>query len=118
MSTTAKRIIVISALGDVDFTDEFAAPENTSSPCSVQILDLASGFNTITVPVGGAFQVTGLTIIPSSLAAAVILTLKGVTGDTGFRISSTAPTSLGISNPATIGITASGAVANMRFIWT
>jgi len=72
---------------------------------------LASGANTITVPAGA---VDGVVIVPPA-SNTVGLTLKGVTGDTGVRIS---PSSFSVvwfdptAVPASLVVTATAAVSS------
>lgn len=67
---------------------------------------LASGFNSVTVPAGAV----GVMITPPSNNA-FTLTMKGIIGDTGIKISMTTTSVFifdSVNLPATIGITASG----------
>lgn len=78
-----------------------------------QVLILASGTNTITLPTGtGMPTPTGCIIIPDS-ANAVALTLKGVAGDTGITLSLTKPTVLTFpaTPPASFVLTAASLFA-------
>lgn len=117
MSTISTRKIVISFVGDVNLNQSFPAAENDDSPADIDIVTLASGANTITVPSGGS-TVKGVTIIPPELNDQSI-TLKGVTGDTGIVLSKVDPTSLGFETaPATFVLTAGGSIVGLRLIWT
>lgn len=86
------------------YTITLSATDQTSD------VTLASGANTIPVP----STAVGVIIIPPA-AGAEVLTLKGVTGDTGLVISSTAPTLLSFTSgsaPANIVVNSSAAVAS------
>jgi hypothetical protein len=115
MSVSSNRSVLISMTGDIEFIQEFPATENTAAPGLVTNHTLASGNNTITVPTG--FTVKAATIVPQE-DNAVALTLKGVGGDTGIVISSTAPTSIGFETaPANFVINA-GAGVTVRIVWS
>lgn len=79
---------------------------SASNNLEVLTLTLASGFNSITVPVWSPV-VQGVIIAPA-VTNATSLTLKGVTGDTGIPLSLTLPNmfTFPASPPATIGLTA------------
>lgn len=75
---------------------------NFSSISSETLVNLQSGANTITVPTGCA----GCFIVPPT-GNAVVLTLKGVTGDTGIPIAVNGVTPLAFGTaPASFVITA------------
>lgn len=81
---------------------------NTDGYYEVLAVTLASGYNSIAVP----SWAIGVQIIPPSTNTEG-LTLKGATGDTGVPINVATPTGpivFPASPPATIGITAAGAV--------
>lgn len=114
MTVTANRTVVVNLTGDVELSDNFDAAENLASPGAVELLNLSSGFNTITVRP----TATAVTIIPPALNTTSI-TLKGVTGDTGIRIHNTDPTTIALhSTVTTIGLTAGAAITGVRFLWT
>ena len=81
---------------------------NSSNDYQTTAVTLSSGANTITIPSWAA----GVIIQPNT-SNAVALTLKGVTGDTGIAISSTAPTllSFAASPPSTFVITAASTLS-------
>jgi hypothetical protein len=116
MATTANRTITTSYTGDVVGTEANAAAANAASLGALTIQNLASGFNTITCPVGATL--TGVTIVPP-VGNTQTITLKGVTGDTGIALHKTDPTSLGLDSAVTsIGLTAGGTITGIRFFWT
>lgn len=117
MATTSTRKITLTFSGDVLGTQDAQAATNTSSAGSIEIKTLASGPNTITVPTGGTVP-TAVTIIPPT-ANTTLMTLKGVTGDTGIPIHKTDPTSLAIdATVATFCLTAAASITGVRFIWS
>ena len=96
---------------------------NQYSVIQAQTISLASGFNSLTIPVStGTTRIAAGVIIqmPSSNAQTAIL--KGVTGDTGIAISPTGITGP-ICFPATVtsasdfGITAGAAINGVRVWW-
>jgi hypothetical protein len=118
MATQSTRSNVITFTGDVTGTQTINAAANVASPGSIQILALASGANTITVPVATGITVTGVTIVPPA-GNTVAITLKGVTGDTGILLHETDPSTLAIDNTVTsFVLTAGAAVEGVRLFWT
>lgn len=85
-----------------------------------EVVDLANGFNSITIPVSATnVKATGVFILlPEGNTTAV--TVKGVTGDTGQVINPGGwvyicfPTT---SPPTALGITAGAAIAGVELIW-
>jgi hypothetical protein len=117
MAIASVRTVEVAYSGDVTLDDTHVA-NNATSPGMEELKTLASGANTITVPVVSGFAVTGVTIVPPA-GNAVALTLKGVTGDTGVRIHNTDPTSLGLDSAVvSFCLTAGSSVAGVRFYWT
>jgi len=117
MAVTSNRTCSVIFTGDLAATLPFSAAANASSPADVQILTLASGFNTITLPTGGS-SVKSATIVPPS-GNTQTLTLKGVTGDTGILLHKTDPTVVTFDTgaAATFGLTAGGTVTGLRIVW-
>lgn len=115
MAVTSRRTIGISFQGAVDAPGlSYAAAENSSSPGDIDLQNLASGVNTITKAIGAK----AATIIPPT-GNTVLITLKGVTGDTGVVIHPTDPTSIGLDATVTsFVLTAASAVTGIRIIWT
>lgn len=112
MSVASNRVLAITFSGDVEFSQLFLAHPNSISPGVNTTQALTSGNNTIAVP----DDATGVTIIPSSTNT-IVLTLKGVSGDTGIIIAPDAPTSLGLDGVASFVLNVSGDVS-VRFIFT
>lgn len=114
MAVSATRVTAVRFSGDVTLDQSLAAASNASSPGMVQLVNLASGFNSISVPSGA----TAATLVPPS-GNTQSLVLKGITGDTGLRIHNTDPTSLSLNSATTtIGITAGGTVTGLRIFWS
>jgi hypothetical protein len=113
--------VSVTFTGDVVGTDAFNAAANAVSPGQIQILSLSTGANTVTVPAisgpAGTVTPTACTLVPS-VGNTVVLTLKGVSGDTGIRLHNTDPSSLALdSSVATFVINASAAAA-VRALWS
>jgi len=117
MAVTSTRTTTIVYSGDVVGTQTVTAASNTVSPGSIEIINLVSGANTITVPTGGSTP-TAVTIHPPTANAASI-TLKGVTGDTGVQLHDTDPSTISLdSTVTTFVLTASAAVTGVRLYWS
>lgn len=117
MATAATRKITIGLSGDVSAQHVINAASNAASPGQVDLVTLASGFNSVSVPTGGSTPVS-VTIIPPT-GNATTLTLKGVTGDTGIAIHLTDPTTVAIASSVTaIGLTAGATITGVRLYWT
>ena len=117
MATTAKRSIKIVYSGDLQGTEDLDAANNAASPGETQLLTLASGLNTITVPTGGSTPTCCVVIPPTSNTTSI--TLKGVTGDTGIRLHNTDPTAIALhSSVTTFALTTGGAITGVRLMWT
>ena len=116
MATTATRKQVVTYTGDVTATETLSAAINTASPAQIQILNLLLGANTITPPTGGV-TIVAVTIRPPAGNTALI-TLKGVTGDTGVPLHKTDPTCLALDTTlTTFVLTAASAVTGLRLDW-
>lgn len=118
MAASSSRTITTTYTGDVTLGPQtHNAASNGASPATEQILNLASGANTITPP-GGGTTLAGVTIVPP-VGNTTGITLKGVSGDTGIVISKTDPTSLGLdSGVASFVLGASAGVTGLRLFWT
>lgn len=120
MSTAAAWTATLTFTGDDPATKTYTAASNATSPAADALVNLASGANTITVPVAAA--PTRLTIIPPS-GNTVLLTLKGVTGDTGIPLHKLDPTSVALdstaaTSAATFCLTAANTCNGVRIIWS
>lgn len=117
MAATATRKQIIGFSGDVSAQHIVAAASNSASPAQLEIKTLASGSNTITLPTGGS-TVVSCTIVPPS-GNTTAITLKGVTGDTGFRIHNTDPTTVTFHTTVTeFNLTAAAQITGVRLYWT
>ena len=102
--------------GDVELKEEFAASENAAAPGGVNVVSLASGNNTITVPAG--FTVKAVTIIPPA-SNTEFITLQGVNGDAGIPISPTEPTSIAFAaSPSSFVLLAGNTINGLRLVWS
>ncbi len=113
MAATATRSITVQFSGDIAAANTFAAANNASSPAEIDLVELASGANTITPPTGAK----AVTIVPPT-GNTVLLTLKGVTGDTGVVLHLTDPTSIGLNSAATTFVINAASTVNVRMIWS
>lgn len=117
MATTATRVTTITFTGDVNGAQAPAAASNAASPGQIQILTLTTGANTITPPTGGS-TVVACTIIPPA-GNTQLITLKGVSGDTGIPLHKTDPTTIAVDTTmSSFVLNAAGAVTGLRLIWS
>lgn len=115
MSVTSNRVTSVTFTGDLDLTVVENATANAASPGGIQSYNLASGNNTITLP---ATPVSA-TIIPPTDNTETI-TLKGISGDTGLKLSPTDPTVLAFDPnnlPASFLLVAGDTITGLRIIW-
>lgn len=115
MSVTAERQVNVQFSGEgYNANNSFAAASNSTSPAQQTYTNLSSGNNSVTVPTGA----TSVTIVPPA-GNTTSITLKGVNGDTGFRIHNTDPTSLALhSTTTTFVISAGSSITGVKLIWT
>ena len=117
MSVTSNRRVTIETDGDIVSSNTFEAAENDDSPGKTDVITLAAGDTTITVPNGGTTP-TGVTIFPPAGNATDII-LKGIAGDTGIILHHTDPTSLGIDDSvASFVLTVALDVVGVRLFWS
>jgi hypothetical protein len=91
----------ITGLADGTRTLSFSIPLPGAIDWASSVV-LQSGFNAFSIPTGA----TVVTIVPPS-GNTIALTLKGITGDTGFLIHKTYPSCIDLDSTATtLGITA------------
>jgi len=122
MAVTATRTITVvfsgsGSLTDVVGTEPFSAANNTTSIAKMDLVSLASGNNTITVPSVTGFSVVAVTIVPPP-GNTNLVTLKGVNGDTGFGIHKTDPTCLALdTSTSSFVLSAANTINGVRLIW-
>lgn len=118
MAVSSVRKITIDYSEDLVASFEFPAAENEDSPGVIQLIDLALGANTITVPTGGSTP-TGVTIIPPD-GNTVIITLKKVAGDIGIALGLTDPTSFSFDSTTftSFVLSAADVVEGLRLVWS
>lgn len=118
MSVTSSRRIVLGFSGDITANLNTAAADHATSPGEVITLTLASGANTITAPIISGIVVSSLTITPPS-ANTNLMTLKGVSGDTGVPLHLTDPTSIGLDTTfVSLVINAAAEIVGVRLVWS
>jgi hypothetical protein len=103
MAKTALVYLNIQITGD-EINPQNIVPEfvsNTASPAEALIVGLTNGATTFTPPSTARFAL----LVPISTAT-IAKTLKGVTGDTGYALSTNQPTLLALTTtPSTFVIT-------------
>jgi hypothetical protein len=118
MSVTSKRTIQVQLDGDISLGIIQSALDNIVSSGEVDIVTLSPGANTITAPVVSGLVVTGLTVIPPAGNISLI-TLKGVSGDTGIPLHLTDPVSLSLDTTFTsLVLNAAAQIVGVRLIWS
>jgi hypothetical protein len=118
MAITSSRIVQVSFGGDITSSIIQSALDNAVSPSEIVIQTLAIGANTITAPVVAGLVPTGLTIIPPAGNTSLI-TLKGVTGDTGVKLHDTDPTSIGLDEDfVSLVLNAEAQIVGVKLIWS
>lgn len=117
MSVTSNRSVGITFSGDEAASWTNSAAQNTSSPGMIQVVTLALGANTVTVPTGGTVPVACTILKPSGNTTSI--TLKGVTGDTGVRLHNTDPDTISI-DPSVVSfvLTAGASLVGVRLVWS
>ena len=117
MSVKSYRGVHVTFEGDHDSSTIYDADPNVASPGQHQVVTLASGANTITVPTGGTTPKAVTIVKPTGNTTSI--TFKGVTGDTGVRLHDTDPDSISLdSSVTTFCLTAGAELAGVRLIWT
>lgn len=116
MATTANWTATLVLSGDDTATKVHTAAANSASPAYDMFVNLSSGANTFAVP--GAGTTRRITILPPS-GNTVLITIKGITGDTGIPIHKTDPTSVALDTTfASIVLNAANTINNVRIIWS
>lgn len=113
MSISSNRRIINEFTGDVTLTAINAAGENDSAPGQISSPSLVSGNNTITPP----FDSEGVTIVMPNNNT-ILVTLKGVNGDTGIALHLTDPTSLGLNSTSTFVLNCANDLTGVLLIWS
>lgn len=118
MAITSDRSIRVQFASDLILDKVFAAAQNTVSIGKCELVALASGANTITVPTSGSNLPKAVTIIPPT-GNTTSITFKGVSGDTGVRLHDTDPSSISLhSSVTTFVLTAGGTINNVQLVWS
>lgn len=113
MAVTSNRSIIITQQDDVEYSQTFEAETNPAGSGQNQVVTLASGNNTITVP----DDAIGVTIIPPT-SNAVVITLKGVNADTGISLALNSPTSIGLNEVTSFVLNAASEIEGVRLIYS
>lgn len=118
MATASTRSTSLQYSGDLEAGYNISAAANPASPGIMNIVDLSSGANTITVPTAGSSIPSAVTIVPPE-GNEQTLTLKGITGDTGIRLHDTDPTTIALDESVTsFVLTAGAAIEGVRLYWS
>lgn len=118
MATTAVFTGTLTFTGDTQQTQDISASPNQASPANEQLVNLSIGANAFPVPVGGGTVPTRVTIVPP-VGNTNVITLKGVSGDTGFPLHKTDPTTIALDPTfTTLTLTVSSLVSGVRIIWS
>jgi len=112
MAVTSDRTIVLQNTGDIEYQQSFGAETNASGSADNNLVSLASGNNTITIPTGAV----AVTIIKPALNTVQILA-KGVNGDTGVKLNLLDPDSISLGTSATLVLNADNTVV-VRLIFS
>lgn len=118
MSVVSSRTLQIQFSGDISTQIIQSALDNDLALDVNVLQSLVLGANTISAPVVAGKLVTGLTIIPPA-GNGNLITLKGVSGDTGFPLHLTDPTSIALDSTfVSLVLSVSAPIVGVRFIWT
>lgn len=114
MAVTSNNTISLSLTGDVEFQQDFDLATNPAAPGVNNLYNLLSGNNTITVPSGSV----SVLIVPPS-GNLLVITYKGINGDTGVPLHKTNPSLIGLDTTVTTFIlNASNAITGLRLIFS
>jgi hypothetical protein len=118
MAITSTRTTQLGFSGDITQNIIQSALANVASPGQTDKVSLAIGFNAITPPSNTGDVITCLTIIPPA-GNVNLITLKGVTGDTGIPLHKTDHTQIALDSTfTTLGLTVTVAVIGVRLVWS
>lgn len=116
MAITASYTINLALSVDQVLNLAFTSAANAASPFQEQLITTASGANTLTAPTGGSTPVALILIPPA--ANIIVMTWKGVSGDTGTVLHLTNPTLIGLATTFTTAvINTAGIMTGLRLIW-
>lgn len=117
MAVASTRTIQIAFSGDVTANLIKSAIENPVSPGIITFMDLASGPNTVTAPPIADAIPTALTIVPPTVNT-VLITLKGVSGDTGIPLNLVDPTTIALNTTfVSLVLDAADDAGGFQLIW-
>lgn len=118
MSISAAITNHIQFSGDQTSELAFGSGALSDSPCIQQLITLAIGDNTITLPDIEDFTVHGVVIVPPLLNATELV-LKGIAADTGIPLSASRVSivQLGDILPVSIVIEVDAEIVGLRLIW-
>lgn len=113
MAVTGSLYLTGTLAGEPEGTSSVSLSWTITAGASDALVGLSSGANTITVPTAATLVI----VIPPTDNTATI-TVKGVSGDSGYQISSTKPTVLTQGSPGgALVLTASAAIATCKILF-
>jgi hypothetical protein len=118
VSITAAVTNHIKFSGDQSSEVIYGTGPLADSPCLQELVTLAIGNNTITVPAVDDFTVHGVAIVPPA-ANTTQPTIKGVNGDTGFALGASQVSVLqfGDTVPASFVLNVAAEIVGLRLVW-
>jgi hypothetical protein len=112
MAVTSLRRLILQLTGDVT-SEIIRESENAASPGDVDLVTLSSGANTITPPANAQ----AVMIIPPDNNT-IVITLKGIAGDTGVELHKTQTSVIALNNAATTFVlNAAAQIQGVRLCW-
>lgn len=111
MAVTGTLYLTGTLAGEPEGSSTVSLSWAITAGVSDALVGLSSGANTITIPTGTSL----VAIIPPTDNTATI-TIKGISGDTGYAISPTKPTVLAASGSSLV-LTASAAIAACKVLF-
>lgn len=118
MSITADVTNYIKFSGDQESEVIYGSGLLADSPYLQELVTLAIGNNTITVPAVDDFTVHGVALVPPAVNVTQP-TIKGVAGDTGFALSASKVSVLqfGDTVPASFVLNVAAEIVGLRLVW-
>lgn len=112
MAVTGVLYLTGTLAGEPEGSSTVALSWTITAGISDALVDLASGANTITVPSG----TTVILVIPPT-ANTQTITAKGLSADTGFQLSKTAPSVIAWQTGSSFVLTAGGTITGLKVLF-
>lgn len=114
MSITSQRSVIVQWTGDIEYAQQFDAASVSTGSGQNQLVNLASGNNSITIPANAV----AVTIIPPA-ANTTAIAAKAINADSnGLLLHLTDPTTIGLGSGATLVLNAAASLSGVRLIWS